>query len=172
VESTLKTSATVGGVEVPDVPTGLFIGGSWRDAAEGGTFDVGQRKAEMADEAYERGLEIREEMLGSEHGRSKVEGADDFTRDFEELVTRYCFGSVWDREQLPRDTRSLLTLAMLVAMGRAHAIRIHVKGAIANGVTREQIRELMIHAMPYCGIPPALDGLRHAGAVLDELGVA
>jgi 4-carboxymuconolactone decarboxylase len=132
----------------------------------------GQRKADMADEAYERGLEIREEMLGSEHGRSKVEGADDFTRDFEELVTRYCFGSVWDREQLPRDTRSLLTLAMLVAMGRAHEIRIHVKGAITNGVTREQIRELMIHAMPYCGIPAALDGLRHAAAVLDELGVA
>jgi 4-carboxymuconolactone decarboxylase len=126
----------------------------------------------MADHAYERGLEIREEMLGAEHGRSKVEGADDFTRDFEELVTRYCFGSVWDREQLPRDTRSLLTLAMLVAMGRAHEIRIHVKGAITNGVTREQIRELMIHAMPYCGIPAALDGLRHAAAVLDELGVA
>ncbi len=126
----------------------------------------------MADHAYERGLEIREEMLGSEHGRAKVEGAGEFTRDFEELVTRYCFGSVWDREQLPRATRSMLTVAMLVAMGRAHEIRIHVLGAVNNGVTREQIREIMIQAMPYCGIPAALDGLRHAGAVLDELGVA
>jgi len=126
----------------------------------------------MEDKAYERGLAIRDEMLGAEHGRAKVESADEFTRDFETLVTRYCFGSVWDREQLPRSTRSLLTLAMLVAMGRAHEIRIHVLGAVNNGVTREQIRELMIHAMPYCGIPAALDGIRHAGAVLDELGVA
>jgi 4-carboxymuconolactone decarboxylase len=126
----------------------------------------------MADEAYERGIAIREEMLGSEHGRAKVENADDYTRDFEELVTRYCFGSVWDREQLPRATRSMLTLAMLVAMGRAHEIRIHVLGAVNNGVTREEIRELMIHAMPYCGIPAALDGLRHSAAVLDELDAA
>jgi len=124
----------------------------------------------MADHAYERGLEIREEMLGSEHGRAKVEGADDFTRDFEELVTRYCFGSVWDREQLPRATRSMLTVAMLVAMGRAPEIRVHVMGAVRNGVTREEIREVMIHAMPYCGIPAALDGLRNAAAVLDEMG--
>jgi len=126
----------------------------------------------MADDVYERGLAIREEMLGPEHGRAKVENADEFTHDFEDLVTRFCFGSVWDREQLPRGQRSMLTLAMLVAMGRAHEIRIHVLGAVNNGVTREQIRELMIHAMPYCGIPAALDGLRHAGAVLDELGVA
>jgi 4-carboxymuconolactone decarboxylase len=125
----------------------------------------------MADDAYERGIAIREEMLGSEHGRERVENADDYTRDFEDLVTRYCFGSVWDREQLPRATRSLVTLAMLVAMGRAHEIRIHVVGAVNNGVTREQIRELMIHSMPYCGIPAALDGLRHSGAVLDELGI-
>jgi 4-carboxymuconolactone decarboxylase len=108
-------------------------------------------------------------VLGFEHDRSKVEGADDFTRDFEELVTRYCVGSVWDREQLPRHTRSLLTL---VAMGRAHEIRIHVKGAITNGVTRDEIRELMIHAMPHCAIPAALNGLRPAAAVRDELGVA
>jgi 4-carboxymuconolactone decarboxylase len=126
----------------------------------------------MADGRYERGLEIREEMLGSEHGRAKVEGADDFTRDFEELVTSYCFGGVWDREQLPRATRSMLTIAMLVALGRAHEIRIHVLGAVNNGVSREEIREIMIQAMAYCGIPAALDGLRTAKAVLDELEVA
>jgi len=126
----------------------------------------------MADHAYERGLEIRDEMLGREHGTAKLEAADDFTRDFEELVTRYCFGSVWDREQLPRGTRSMLTVAMLVAMGRAPEIRVHVMGAVRNGVTREEIREVMIHAMPYCGIPAALDGLRNAAAVLDEMGVA
>jgi 4-carboxymuconolactone decarboxylase len=126
----------------------------------------------MTDDPYQRGLEIREEMLGSEHGRAKVDEADDFTRDFEELVTRYCFGSVWGRDELPRATRSLLTLAMLVAMGRAQEIRTHVRGAITNGATREEIRELMIHALPYCGVPLALDGLRNAAAVLDEMGVA
>jgi 4-carboxymuconolactone decarboxylase len=125
----------------------------------------------MADEAYQRGLEIREEMLGDEHGRSEVENADAFARDFEELVTRYCFGEVWAREQLPRSTRSLLTLAMLVAMGRPNEIRVHVRVAVNNGVTREQIRELMIQAVPYCGIPRALDGLRNAASVLDDLGV-
>ena len=124
----------------------------------------------MADHAYERGLEIRDEMLGREHGTEKLAVADDFTRDFEELVTRYCFGSVWDRDQLPRATRSMLTVAMLVAMGRAPEIRVHVMGAVRNGVTREEIREVMIQAMPYCGIPAALDGLRNAAAVLDEMG--
>ncbi|HVW19543.1 MAG TPA: carboxymuconolactone decarboxylase family protein [Solirubrobacteraceae bacterium] len=126
----------------------------------------------MADSRYERGLEIREEMLGAEHGRAKVEGADDFTHDFEELVTSYCFGGVWDREQLPRATRSMLTIAMLVALGRAHEIRVHVLGAANNGVSREEIREIMIQAMAYCGIPLALDGLRNAKAVLDGLDAA
>jgi 4-carboxymuconolactone decarboxylase len=108
-------------------------------------------------------------MLGPEHGSAKLANQTDWTRDFEDLVTRYCFASVWGREELPRDVRSMLTIAMLVAMGRSHEIRVHVLGAINNGVTREQIREIMIHATPYCGIPAALDGLRNAGEVLDEL---
>jgi len=86
------------------------------------------------DELYEKGIAIREEMLGPEHGRAKVESQGDFTREFEELVTRYCFGSVWGREQLPRGIRSMLTIAMLVALGRAQEIRWHVQGAINNGV--------------------------------------
>jgi 4-carboxymuconolactone decarboxylase len=110
-------------------------------------------------------------MLGPEHGRAKVESQPDFTRDFEELVTRYCFGSVWGREQLSRGTRSMLTIAMLVAQGRAQEIRWHVKGAINNGVSKDELREVLMHSAIYCGIPAAVDGFRNASAVLAELGL-
>jgi len=126
---------------------------------------------DLADAMYDKGIEIREEMLGPEHGRAKVESQPDFTREFEELVTRYCFGSVWGRDQLPRGTRSMLTVAMLVALGRAPEIRVHVKGAINNGVTKDELREVLMHAAVYCGIPAAVDGFRNASAVLDEMGI-
>ena len=129
-------------------------------------------QATTADAMFEKGVAIRDEMLGPEHGSAKLAGLDDFDRDLESLITRYCFGEVWDREQLPRDIRSMLTIAMLVAMGRAPEVRVHVMGAINNGVTPEQIREIMIHAAIYCGVPAAVDGHRNARAVLDELGAA
>jgi 4-carboxymuconolactone decarboxylase len=125
----------------------------------------------MAGDAYAKGIEIREQMFGPEHAQAKVDRATDFTREFEELVTRYCFGEIWGREQIPRAQRSMLTIAMLVALGRPHEIQVHVRGAIANGVTKEQIREVMLHAAVYCGIPAAVDGFRQATVVLDELGL-
>jgi 4-carboxymuconolactone decarboxylase len=129
-------------------------------------------EATTSDAMFEKGVAIRDEMLGPEHGSAKLGALDDFDRDLESLITRYCFAEVWGREQLPRDIRSMLTIAMLVAMGRAPETRVHVMGAINNGVTPEQIREIMIHAAIYCGVPAAVDGLRNARAVLDELGVA
>jgi 4-carboxymuconolactone decarboxylase len=126
----------------------------------------------MGDELYEKGIAIREEMLGPEHGRAKVASQPDFTRDFEELVTRYCFGSVWAREGISRGTRSMLTIAMLVAQGRAQEIRWHVKGAINNGVSPDELREVLMHAAIYCGIPAAADGFRNASAMLAELELA
>lgn len=125
----------------------------------------------MADEVFARGVAIREEMFGPEHAQAKIDQATDFTREFEELVTRYCFGEIWGREQLPRDLRSMLTIAMLVALGRPHEIQVHVRGAVANGVSKEQIREVMLHAAIYCGVPAAVDGFRNATAVLQELGL-
>jgi 4-carboxymuconolactone decarboxylase len=126
-----------------------------------------------ADEVYERGIAVRDEMLGSEHGRAKVESQSAFTADFENMVTRYCFGEVWTREeQLSRAHRSMITLAMLIALGRPHEIRVHVKGAIANGVTRQEISEIIMHSAIYCGVPAAVDGYRQASAMLEELGVA
>jgi 4-carboxymuconolactone decarboxylase len=128
----------------------------------------------MADteEVYERGIAVRDEMLGSEHGRAKVEAQSPFTADFENMVTRYCFGEVWTREGLPRAQRSMITIAMLIALGRPHEIRVHVKGAIANGVTRQEISEIIMHSAIYCGVPAAVDGYRQASAMIEELGVA
>lgn len=126
----------------------------------------------MVDALITRGVEIKEQMFGAEHGQAKLDQATEFTREFEELVARYCFAEVWGREkQLPRDVRSMLTIAMLVALGRPHEVRVHVRGAIANGVSKDQIREVLIHSAIYCGIPAAVDGFRNAAEVLDELGV-
>ena len=126
-----------------------------------------------SNEVYEHGIAVRDEMLGSEHGRAKVESQSAFTADFENMVTRYCFGEVWTREeQLSRAHRSMITLAMLIALGRPHEIRVHVKGALANGVTKEQISEIIMHSAIYCGVPAAVDGFRQAGAMLEELGLS
>jgi len=127
----------------------------------------------MADALVARGNAIKEEMFGPEHGQAKLDRATDFTREFEELVCKYCFAEVWGREEeLPRDIRSMLTVAMLAALGKPNELRVHVKGAIANGVTKEQIREVLIHAAVYCGIPAAVEGFRNATQALDELGIA
>ena len=120
------------------------------------------------DERYEQGMAIRREMFG-ELTDKHVREATDFTEKFQELVTTYCFGEIWTREELPRKTRSMLTLAMLVALGRTHEIRFHVKGALANGVSKDEIREVFLQAIPYCGIPAAFDGFRTAQEVFAEL---
>jgi 4-carboxymuconolactone decarboxylase len=126
----------------------------------------------MSDEMYERGIAIREEMLGPEHGRKKVEQQGDFTRPFEELVTRYCFGETWGRrEELSWRDRSMVTFAMLVALGRPAEIRVHAQGAIKNGVTKDELREVLLQAAIYCGVPAALDGYRNTSQVIDELGL-
>jgi 4-carboxymuconolactone decarboxylase len=125
----------------------------------------------MTDALVARGVAIKEEMWGPEHGWAKMERTTDFNREFEELVAKYCFAEVWGREQLPRSLRSMLTIAMLVALGRSHEVRIHVEAAISNGVTKEQIREILIHSAIYCGVPAAVDGFRNAMEILDQLGV-
>jgi 4-carboxymuconolactone decarboxylase len=181
-------------VAFPSVPAQLFADGERRNVPDGATFEPGCwaytireppgvagaitawnasgiEEPMMDDELYEKGIEIREEMLGPEHGRAKVESQPDFTREFEELVTRYCFGSVWGREGISRGTRSMLTIAMLVALGRAQEIQWHVKGAINNGVSKDELREVLMHSAIYCGIPAAVDGFRNASAVLAELGL-
>lgn len=123
----------------------------------------------MDDELYATGIAIRERMWGPDGAQRKVERASDFQRDLEELVTRYCFGATWGRPGLTHAERSMLTLGMLIALGRSHEIQVHVAGAVANGVTREQIKEVLMHSAIYCGIPAAVDAFRTAEPVLDEL---
>jgi 4-carboxymuconolactone decarboxylase len=125
----------------------------------------------MNEQLFERGIEIREKMWGPAGARDKVEASTPFTRPLEDLVTVYCFGETWGREQeLSHDIRSMLTIGMLIGLGRSHEIRVHVQGALANGVTVEQIREVLLHSAIYCGIPAAVDAFRNAEAVLSELG--
>ncbi|MGZ8688322.1 MAG: carboxymuconolactone decarboxylase family protein [Gaiellaceae bacterium] len=127
----------------------------------------------MTDALVDRGNAIKEEMFGPEHGAAKLEQATDFTRPFEELVSKYCFAEVWGRdEELPRRIRSMLTIAILVAQGLEQEVRVHVKGAIANGVTKDEIREVILHAAVYCGVPAAVNGYRNAAQALEEIGVS
>jgi 4-carboxymuconolactone decarboxylase len=123
-----------------------------------------------ASDVFDRGAARRTRMFGS-RGLAPLETADDFTRPFEELVvTHHCFGEIWDRDGLTQRERSLLTCAMLVALNRGPQLRIHVAGAIANGVTKEELREMLLHASLYAGLPAALEGFRIAGEVFAEAG--
>jgi 4-carboxymuconolactone decarboxylase len=125
----------------------------------------------MSDESFERGLQIRREMFGPDRADKEIEAATDFTRPFHEMATSYCFGDVWSRPGLDRKTRSLLTVAMLTALGRSHEIKAHVHGAISNGASKEELRELFVQAIPYCGLPLAGEGLRSAREVLVQFGL-
>lgn len=120
-------------------------------------------------EQFEAGLAVRRAVLGDAYVDRSLASIDDFTRDLQELVTEYCWGRVWTREELPRQTRSILNLAMMTALNRPHELAIHVRGALNNGVTRIEIREVLLQAAIYCGVPAALDAFRVARSVFDEV---
>jgi len=124
----------------------------------------------MSKEVYDKGLAIRREVLGAEHVDNAIQTADAFNRPLQELVTEYCWGAVWGRPGLPRKTRSMLNLAMLTALNRPHELKLHVKGALKNGVSREEISEVLLHAAIYCGVPAAVDAFRTAREALKETG--
>ena len=120
---------------------------------------------------YDQGLKTRREVLGADYVDAAIRNADDFSRPLQELVTQYCWGDVWNRPGLDRRTRSLLNLAMLTALNRPHELRLHVRGALTNGVSRDEIREVLLQAAIYCGVPAAVDAFRSARevlAVIDE----
>jgi 4-carboxymuconolactone decarboxylase len=120
-------------------------------------------------ETYQRGLEVRSEVLGEEYVKRALANADDFTKPLQDLVTEYCWGAVWGREELPRKTRSMLNLAMISALNRPNELRTHVKGALTNGVTREEIREVFLQVAIYAGVPAAVDSFRIASEAFAEL---
>jgi len=124
----------------------------------------------VSKEVYEKGLSIRREVLGADYVDNAIRSADDFNRPLQELVTEYCWGAVWGRPGLPKKTRSMLNLAMLTALNKPHELKLHVRGALTNGVTREEISEIFLHAAVYAGVPAAVDAFRTAREVLKEAG--
>jgi 4-carboxymuconolactone decarboxylase len=125
----------------------------------------------MDKEMFEKGLGIRRKVLGTDYVDNSLAAADDFNRQFQELVTQYCWGEIWGRPGLDRKTRSLLNLAMLSALNRPHEIRLHIRGAITNGATKEEIREVFMQVAIYCGVPAGVDSFRIAREVFKEMGI-
>jgi 4-carboxymuconolactone decarboxylase len=123
----------------------------------------------MTSEKFDDGLKVRREVLGDEYVDKALGNADDFSRPLQELVTEYCWGTIWTRDGLPRKTRSLINLAMLTALNRPHEVKAHLLGALNNGCTREEIMETLLQATIYCGVPAGVDSFRTARAVFAEL---
>lgn len=121
---------------------------------------------------YEDGLAVRKDVLGAAHVERSLGSVSDFSRPIQELVTEYCWGSVWTREGLDRRSRSLINLAMLTALNRSHELGVHVRGAINNGVTEKEIQEVLMQTAVYVGVPAALESFRVAEKVLEELKVS
>ncbi len=127
-------------------------------------------REDTIDELFARGLKVRREVLGPEYVDNSLKSANEFMQAFQNITTEWCWGYAWTREGLDRKTRSLLNLAMLTALNRSPEIKLHVRGAINNGVTVDEIKETLLHATVYCGIPAGLDAFKAANEVLKELG--
>lgn len=119
---------------------------------------------------FEAGLKVRREVLGADYVDQSIANANDFTMAFQHITTEWCWGYGWDRPGLDRKTRSMLNLAMLTALNRVPEIKLHVKGALNNGVSVDEIKEVLLHATIYCGIPAGLDAFKAANEVLEAAG--
>jgi 4-carboxymuconolactone decarboxylase len=120
---------------------------------------------------FDKGLKTRREVLGAEYVDAAIKNADAFNMPMQELVTQYCWGDVWNRPGLDRRTRSFLNLAMITALNRPHELKLHVRGAINNGLTKEEIAEVFLQTAIYCGVPAAIDSFRVAREVFKEMGI-
>ena len=118
---------------------------------------------------YEKGLKNRREVLGAEYVDKAIASADDFNRPFQELVTEYCWGAAWGSEGLSRKTRSMLNIAMISILNRPHELKLHVKGAMTNGVTKDEIREVLTQVTIYAGVPCGVDAFRIAREAFKEV---
>ena len=123
----------------------------------------------MASELFEKGLQVRREVLGAEHVEASMSQADDFSRPLQELVTEYCWGNVWSRPGLERKTRSLINVAMLTALNRPNEVKLHLRGALNNGCSKNDIMEVLLQTAIYCGVPAAMDSLRVAKEFFQEV---
>ncbi len=123
----------------------------------------------MADDAFDRGMQVRRAVLGGEHVDRSIANATDFTRDFQSFITRYAWGDVWSRPGLDRKTRSLLTIAMMASLGRYDELRLHVRATRNTGVTRDEVREVLLQVAVYAGVPAANSAYHHAADVYREM---
>ena len=122
----------------------------------------------MDQQAYETGLKIRSEVLGKEYVENSMKSADDFNKPFQEFVTEYCWGAGWGRPGLTRKERSMLNLAMISILNRPHELKLHIRGALTNGLTKDQIREIFMQVAIYAGVPAGVDAFRQAREVFAE----
>jgi 4-carboxymuconolactone decarboxylase len=122
----------------------------------------------MPDDQHERGMKVRREVLGDEHVDKAIENTSDFTADFQDLITRYAWGEIWTRPGLDRRTRSAITLTALIAIGRFDELAMHVRAARRNGLSDDEIKEVLLQAAVYCGVPAANRAFAVASEVLEE----
>lgn len=126
----------------------------------------------MDEERYRQGLQVRREVLGADYVDAQLaKGSDDFGEPMQQMVTEFCWGGLWTRDGLSRRERSLMNLVMLMALNRGHEFKLHVRGALNNGLTAEDIREAILHASAYLGLPAAVEATRLAREVLAEAGL-
>ena len=124
----------------------------------------------MTEDEYERAMDTRREVLGDEYVERSLAGSSEFTRDFQELITRYAWGEIWTRPGLDRRMRSAITLTALIALGRDEELALHLRAAVRNGLTRDEIKEILLQSAIYCGVPAANSAFRIASQVLDAAG--
>ena len=125
----------------------------------------------MNKEVFEKGLKTRREVLGSDYVDNSIKNAGEFNMPMQELVTEYCWNDIWNRPGLDRRSRSMINLSMLTALNRPHELKLHLKGAINNGLTKDEIREILMQTAIYCGVPAAIDSFRCAKEVFAEMGI-
>ena len=123
----------------------------------------------MTNDLWEKGLEIRREVVGAEYVERSLAAADEFNMPLQEYITKYAWGDVWRRPGLDRRSRSILNIGMLTALNRPAELKLHLRGALRNGVSREEIRECLLQSAVYCGAPAALDAFRTAREVFIEM---
>lgn len=122
-------------------------------------------------EKFERGLKTRREVLGADYVEKSLASADDFAWPMQRLTTEFCWDEVWNRPGLDRRSRSILNLGMIAALNRPHELRLHIRGALNNGLTMEEIREIFLQVAVYCGVPAGIDSFRTAREVFEEIGI-
>jgi 4-carboxymuconolactone decarboxylase len=126
----------------------------------------------MGQDRFDKGLALRKQVLGADYVERSMKGADDFSRPMQELSTEYCWGYVWTRPGLALRDRSLINIAMISALNRPHELKLHVKAALTNGLSREEIREVLLQVAVYCGVPAGIDSVRIAREAFAEIDAA